>query len=103
MDRGVSAEESLTALTKKESGLEIYNLRMIGMGRTFFYTSPFDHGRGTDTDNRVYFARGQGEIKLDALHSAPTLLTPDSYQAMRNGLEDYVTTYIDFILEKGLI
>ena len=57
VERGISTEESLRNKTKKESGLFLEDIQFVGCGRTFFQTDPFNHGKGTDTFNLVFFCK----------------------------------------------
>lgn len=94
--RGVPVEESLKDRVLKESGLSLANLRFLGVGRTMFETDPFGHGKGTDTLNLMYLADGEGDIKLDSLHTSPTLFTKEEYQSsLRPTLHPYVVEMLD--------
>lgn len=76
MLRGVPVEISLKKKVKEECGLNITNLQVIGCDRILFNEDPFNHGKGTDTFAVVYFADGEGELKLDKLHDNYKVITP---------------------------
>ncbi len=96
IQRGWPILESLKQKVKEECGLEIDHIVEIGTGRTLFNTDPFGHGRGTDTVNWVYFAKGRGAIKLDKLHKRPMIVTPSDYTAaFRKSLHPYVRDFMD--------
>jgi len=94
--RGISAEESLKDKVFREAGIEITNIKFLGVARTLFETDPFGHGKGTDTVNLMYLADGQGEIKLDELHKSPTLFIREEYhERLRSNLHPYVIEIMD--------
>lgn len=97
--RGVSAEESLRTKVRKEAGMELANIRFLGVARTLFETDPWGHGKGTDTLNLMYVADGQGDINLDQLHSAPQWISAEEFQILRSTLHPYVVE----LFEKALI
>jgi len=99
IERGMTAEESLRMRVKAECNLDLYDIRPLGCARTFFRTDPFGHGKGTDTLNLIFFARGEGELRLDDLHDKPTLIRPSDYTpAFRNTLDEYVRDLLDLTL-----
>lgn len=101
VDRGVPIEESLRRKVKKESNLDLVNIKCLGASRTFFYTEPFGHGRGTDTFNIVYFAEGVGKIQLDKDHEKPIVVHPDQMPSEEyDQLHPYVREYLDKIYQK---
>lgn len=96
INRGLLILESLKKKVKEECGLEIDDIIKLGAGRTLFTTDPFGHGKGTDTVNWVYFARGKGRIKLDKLHTKPTIIKPADYTpSFRRSLHPYVRDFMD--------
>ncbi len=96
INRGIPIIESLKKKVREECGLEIDNIVELGTGRTLFNSDPFGHGQGTDTVNWVYFARGSGDIKLDALHKKPMIVKPADYtEKFRNSLHPYVRDFMD--------
>ncbi len=96
IQRGMSILESLKQKVKEECGLEINNIVELGTARTLFQTDPFGHGKGTDTVNWVYFARGRGNIKLDTLHKKPMIVKPADYTPQfRKSLHPYVKDFMD--------
>lgn len=97
LQRGVSAEDSLREKAHEESGLYLEKLRLIGFERTFFKTDPFGHNGGTDTINLVYFAEGNGTLKLNDLHEKPLLVTRENYLPLRERLHPYVIEYMDVL------
>ena len=96
--RGVPIEESMRAKVRAESGLELDDLTELGFGRTLFQTDPCGHGRGTDTINIAYFARGRGSLALDKLHAEPTIVTPDQYRSLRDDMHSYVRDFMDLAI-----
>ncbi len=97
--KGRPTEDSLELKVKEECGLSVDNFVFLGSGRTFFATDPFGHGKGTDTINMVYFARGTGDIKLNNLHSNPTIVTPEIYKKIKKELHPYVRDFMDKAIE----
>lgn len=96
INRGMPILKSLKKKVKEECGLEIDNIVELGTGRTLFNTDPFGHGKGTDTINLVYFAKGKGNIKLDKLHTKPTIVKSKEYTpAFRQSLHPYVRDFMD--------
>lgn len=99
--RGMPILDSLKKKVKEECGLEIDNVVELGTGRTLFTTDPFGHGKGTDTVNWVYFAKGSGDLKLDTLHKKPTIIKPKDYtSAFRQSLHPYVRGFMDMAMKK---
>ena len=98
LQRGMLLEESLRKKAHEECNLFLEDLKFLGVGRTFFSTDPFNHDKGTDTLNLVFSAKGKGTIKLDDLHSRPTLVEPKDYMSLRSKLHPYVQEYIDLLL-----
>ena len=99
IERGVKVEDSLRARVEKECNLDLDKISELGCARTFFETDPVGHGRGTDTINFMYFAKGRGKIKLDSLHSEPTIIKPRQYtQAFKKTLHPYVKDFMDLIM-----
>lgn len=96
INRGMPVLESLKRKVKEECGLEMDNIVELGTARTLFDTDPFGHGQGTDTVNWVYFSKGSGDIKLDALHKKQTIVKPADYtNEFRNSLHPYVRDFMD--------
>lgn len=99
LQRGVDVEESLAMKTKQESGLSIDDISFLGVERTMFESDPFGHGKGTDTVNLVYSARGVGSVRLDGMHIEPTLVSRSDYLNMRqrrpSPFHPYVEKYMD--------
>ncbi|MBS3081947.1 hypothetical protein J4416_03385 [Candidatus Pacearchaeota archaeon] len=93
--KGVSSEKSIKDKAKSECNLELKNLKLLNMGRTYFKTDPFGHGKGTDTVNFMYLAEGVGNIKLDNLHSNPLILTPELFEKMKSSLHPYMLDFIE--------
>lgn len=98
IERGADVMESLKNKVKNECGLKIDNIKFLGVARTLFKTEPFGHGKGTDTMNLVYFADGQGKVKLDRLHNNPTIITLKDY---KKGLIAKLHPYVDDFLKQA--
>jgi ADP-ribose pyrophosphatase YjhB (NUDIX family) len=88
--RGVSAEESLRNKVRKEAGIELTNIRFLGVARTLFETDPWAHDKGTDTLNLMYMADGESDIALDQLHSEPRWINAEEFKTLRPTLHPYV-------------
>ncbi|HYD03357.1 MAG TPA: hypothetical protein VEC16_03595 [Alphaproteobacteria bacterium] len=99
IQRGVKTTESLKHKVKEECSLEITHIKEIGLTRTYFETEPFGHGKGTDTINIVYFAEGNGEIKLNNLHAQPTIITKDNFSEYKNEMHPYIREYVEKCLK----
>ena len=96
IERGVPIEESLKNKVKEECNLEIKDITFLGIARTCFETDPFGHGRGTDTINLMFFAKGKGELKLDKLHKNPLILKKEEYtENFRKNIHPYVKEILD--------
>ena len=94
--RGLSAENSLKLKVREECGLELEEITFLGVERTLFFTDPFGHGKGTDSINLMYCAKGVGEVNLNKLHSRPTVVKPEAYTAeFRATLHPYVQDIMD--------
>jgi len=96
--RGVRLEESLRNKVREECGLKLKDIKELGCARTFFNTDPFGHGKGTDTLNLVYFARGKGKLKLDSFHETPMIVTRENYAEIKNSLHPYIKNFMDLAL-----
>jgi ADP-ribose pyrophosphatase YjhB (NUDIX family) len=98
--RGLDVVESAKRKVRQESSLELSDVRIVGMSRTYFRTDPFGHGRGTDTVNAVLFAKGHGELHLDHLHERPSIVKPsDCTEDFMNKLVPYVRDYLRIAIE----
>lgn len=96
INRGMPIVESLKKKVQEECGLELENIRELGVLRTFFQTDPFGHKKGTDTFSIFFYARGKGKLKLDHLHKKPVIVTPNNYTpSFRNSLHPYVRNLMD--------
>lgn len=95
IERGIKIEDSLRKKAKEESGLDIEQIQFLGFARTFFQTDPFSHGKGTDTINALFVAKGQGELRLDKMHSTPMIVTKKSYANLKNHLHPYVRDMLE--------
>jgi len=94
--RGIPIEQSLIRKVKKECNLSLTNIEFLGVARTFFKTDPFGHGKGTDTINLMFYAQGEGDLKLDSLHKQPILFRKEDYtNEFKKGLHPYVQEIID--------
>ncbi len=96
--RGKPAEESLCWRVKRESNLDVDGIAYLGCARTFFRTDPFDHGKGTDTINLMYFGKGKGELRLDDFHTAPLIVRPPLASDLQEQLHPYMRDMIDLCL-----
>jgi ADP-ribose pyrophosphatase YjhB (NUDIX family) len=95
IEKGLPIIDSLKKKTAEECGLKIKNIKEIGLGRTFFETDPFGHGKGTDTIGIMYFAEGFGNVELDNLHSDYKLISYNKYNSIRSELHPYVQEIMD--------
>ncbi len=99
IQRGVTTEQSLFDKVKAECQLSINHIQLIGTARTYFSTEPFGHGRGTDTLNLVYMAKGEGKIKLDGMHSHPVLVKPSDYTpTFKEKLSPYIRDFMEVVM-----
>lgn len=103
MERGLSTLESLSKKTKKECGLNIKNIQFLGAARTVFFKDPFKHGYGTDTPTVVFFADGEGKLKLDTSHEKFTLLDKKEYLNLKKDFNPFVRDFMNLIISKNLI
>ena len=90
INRGIPTEESLRQLTKRECGLGLKEVEFLYASRLMWQTSPFRNGKGTDDLGLMFFARGEGDIKLDKLHKEPRIITPHEWVDLRKKLHPYV-------------
>lgn len=95
IQRGMSTEDGVRIKAKEECNLELKNLKLLNITRSYWKTDPFGHGKGTDTVNFMYFAEGIGEIKLDNLHSNPLILTQELFKKMKHSLHPYIIDFIE--------
>jgi ADP-ribose pyrophosphatase YjhB (NUDIX family) len=100
--RGITAEESLRKKALDECSLKLSNIRYLTTGRTIFKEEPFGHGKGTDTINLIFIADGEGMLSLNHDHETPLIITKELYPTLRETLDPYVQTYLDYIDEKNL-
>ena len=99
IQRGIPVIDSLKNKAKEECNLQLEDIREIGMARTFFETDPFSHGKGTDTINFVYFARGKGKLELNQDHYDPFIISPEKYtQEFRESLHPYIRDFMDIAI-----
>lgn len=97
--RGIATEASLAKKVKEECNLELQDLQYLDVARTFFQTDPFDHNKGTDTLNLIYFGKGKGDLRLDDLHEEPTMISLKHYtQDFRKTLHPYVRDFMDLVI-----
>jgi ADP-ribose pyrophosphatase YjhB (NUDIX family) len=99
--KGFGMLDSLKDKTRQECGLEINDIKFLGNARTFWKTDPFRHGKGTDTINFVFYAKGTGELKLDDLHKEPQIITPEKYKIARDKLHPYMRDFMDKIINEN--
>ncbi len=101
INRGMTAEESLRKRIKGECDLDLENINYIGCARTLFETDPFGHGKGTDSLNLLYFARGIGELNIDKLHEQPRIVKPQDYTPeFQTQLHPYVKDFLDLTMPR---
>ena len=100
VQRGVSLKDSIAFKVKEECNLEINRIQELGWGRTLFNTDPFGHCNGTDTLNIVFFAKGEGKLKLDNLHSMETIVTLENHKKISKDLHPYVKDFLKKALRK---
>jgi len=120
--KGVPTLDSLRMRTKQECGLELENIEQVGTARHFWDEDPFGHGKGVDTISEMFYAEGKGEIKLDSLHSTPTLVVSKTFlyrnpntrfenpefnyevnlPKFRETLNPWVKDFFELIMEKNL-
>jgi len=101
IEKGISIEESLKKKVKEECNLNLVGeIKPLGIVRTFFLTDPFGHCKGTDTFGLIFFARGEGELKIDNLHSRTVIIKPQDYtEEFRKSLHPYVRDYMDMAIQ----
>ena len=100
IQRGVPVEESLRERIRGEAQIELSDIEQLGIARTFWKTDPFGHGKGTDTLNMVFYAKGIGTLQLDDLHDSPMFVTKEKYEEMRDELHPYVQEFMDLAIAK---
>ena len=75
------------------------SLKELGHARLRFETEPFGHGKGTDHISFMYFGEGKGELKLDNMHSSPTIVTPKEYtKKFKENLHPWVRDFMDLAM-----
>lgn len=101
IERGIATIDSLIKKAKSECNLELTQIKFLGVGRTQFLTDPFGHSKGTDTLNLVFFAKGRGNLKLDALHKNPKIIRLTDFNAsLKKGLHPYVRDFLELALNE---
>ena len=98
--RGVPIVESLKQKVFTEANLIISDVKELGFARTFFNSEPFGHGHGTDTINFVYSGRSNSSIRLDDLHTQPTIVSCEDYSKIRSDLHPYVSDFMDLAFKE---
>lgn len=98
IERGISTEEGVRKKVKSECNLDLKNLKLLDISRTYFKTDPFGHSKGTDTVNFMYVAEGTGNIKLDDLHSNPKILIPQELIKIKSSLHPYIADFVEMAL-----
>ncbi|MCL4387237.1 MAG: NUDIX domain-containing protein [Patescibacteria group bacterium] len=93
--KGITTEESLKQKAMEECNLCLDNITYIGTSRTVFKTDPFGHGRGTDTINLIYTAKGTGDLILNESHSEPIIVTKANYKKIRDSLHPFTQDILD--------
>ncbi len=101
VQRGLSMVDSLRQKVNEECGLDLEEIREIGVARTSFATDPFGHGKGTDTFNVIFYGKGRGELKLDVRHKNPCIVTQKNYASLRKRLHPYVRDFLDLVIGKS--
>lgn len=99
IERGVPIEESLRNKVREECGLELTDIKFLGISRAFWRSNPFNNEKGVDDLSIVYFAKGIGDLKLDKLHKSPRIVTPSEYPSLRNSLHPWVRNFMDKVME----
>lgn len=89
--RGVPVEDSIRAMVKEETGLDIENPVRLGWAHILSTHDPYGHGKGTDSFRLVYIAQGKGS--LNQRHSYRKV--PTANPAQRDGLHSYVGDFMD--------
>lgn len=101
MRRGMSYQDSLKAVVRRECGLDITQITPLrNIGRFFWNTDPFGTGKGVDDIGLNFYAVGNGEIELDSLHSNPLIVSPADYLVLREDLHPYVQASLDEVFEQ---
>jgi ADP-ribose pyrophosphatase YjhB (NUDIX family) len=101
MRRGVGAEDSLCQKVREETGLELSDILFLGTARTLAASDPFGHGKGTDTLNLLYFAKGNGELVLDSTSKRAIVVSPaDCTPEFRGRLHPYVQDFLDMAMPR---
>ena len=99
--RGVTTKKSLEKKVKEECNLKIFNLQFLGCARTFFKTSPFNGGKGTDTLNLVFYGEGKGKLNLNTSHKKLKIITFYEYtNKFKKNLHPYVSNFMDLVMQK---
>lgn len=97
--RGFSMKNSLKKKVKEECNLEIKEFKLIDCCRLLQDTEPFGHKKGCDAIVFRYFAKGVGELKLNDLHTSPTITRPEEYtDEFRASLHPYVQDFMDMVM-----
>lgn len=100
INRGLPLKESLQKKVREECNLKLTEIEELGMSRTIFATDPFNHGKGTDTINIMFYAKGKGKLKLNLDHYEPIILKPEQYtSSFRSILHPYVQEIMDLTLK----
>jgi hypothetical protein len=95
--KGIPTEDSLSQLVKRECGLEISNIHLLGGARVLMSESPFGNDKGVDDYGLNFYAKATGRLQLDSLHKAPQIITHEDYwkNGFRDSLHPYVQRYLD--------
>lgn len=99
IERGVPIEESLRNKVREECGLELTDVKFLGISRAFWNTSSSNNDKGIDDISLVYFGKGVGDLKLDKLHKSPRIVTPSEYLLLRNSLHPWIRDFMDKVMK----
>ena len=98
VEKGVLIEESLRKKVKEECNLELKDIKFIGNVRGLWQTDPSGHGKGVDDISFVYFAKGEGNLKLNNLHKNSLIVKPEDYPKLRKKLHPWMKYFMDKLI-----
>ena len=98
IERGIPIEKSLRNKVREECGLELTDIKFLGISRQFWNTGSSNNDKGVDDVSLVYFGKGVGDLKLDKLHKSPRIVTPSEYPSLRDSFHPWVRDFMDKVI-----
>lgn len=101
--RGINELDNVYMIIKKESNLDVVGvIHLLGIARTMFKESPYNHKKGTDSRNTVYLVTAVGSLKLDDLHKDILFFSYDDFvNKLHHNFNPYIKDNLEKIFNEG--